>query len=116
MQIEAVDKVLGGLSQDQLRDILWNMKVPPLWLSFISAAVLLLLPCLTHEQQLTQQNADQVRQMLLSNPQLSYALLQAQVLLGLIDASTVQVRYKEASVCWPRTLVALVISSCRRRP
>lgn len=64
--IEAVEKVLGGLSPDQLRDILWNMK------------------------QLAGQNPDQVRQMLLAHPQLSFALIQAQVILGLVDPAAVK--------------------------
>lgn len=43
-----------------------------------------------------QNNPEQARHLLQGNPALSYALLQAFISLGLIDMSTVQVRYE----CW----------------
>jgi cleavage stimulation factor subunit 2 len=40
---------------------------------------------------LIQQNPEQARQLLHQNPQLTYALLQAQLIMGMVDSSIVQV-------------------------
>jgi cleavage stimulation factor subunit 2 len=41
---------------------------------------------------LIQQNPEQARQLLYQNPQLTYALLHAQFMMGMVDSSIVQVR------------------------
>jgi len=61
-----VMKVLEGMSQAQLYEVMVQMKL------------------------LVQQNTDHARQILLGNPALAYALLQAQVILGMINSSTVK--------------------------
>eukprot|EP00871_Galdieria_phlegrea_P001951 jgi/Galph1/2757/GphlegSOOS_G1390.1 len=68
---------LEQLSLQQIHDIMLQMKV------------------------LAQQNPEQVRQLLLSNPQLTYALLQGQIMLGLAPATG-----------WP----AQNITATRRKP
>jgi len=63
---ETIGNYLEGMSSAQLYENVAKMKI------------------------LVQQNPDQARQLLLGNPHLAYALLQAQYLLGMIKVQTVQ--------------------------
>jgi len=63
---DAITSILDGMSQNQLYEIMWKMKT------------------------LIQQNPEQARKILTINPQLAYALLQAQVILGMVEPTIVQ--------------------------
>jgi cleavage stimulation factor subunit 2 len=64
-----MNSMLEGLNQTQLYDIVAKMKG------------------------MIQQNPEQARQVLITNPALTYSLLQAQALLGMINVQTVNVYY-----------------------
>eukprot|EP01116_Phalansterium_solitarium_P004141 TRINITY_DN15039_c0_g1_i1.p1 TRINITY_DN15039_c0_g1~~TRINITY_DN15039_c0_g1_i1.p1 ORF type:complete len:377 (-),score=102.32 TRINITY_DN15039_c0_g1_i1:160-1290(-) len=63
---ETITAMLEGMTTSQMYEIVAKMKA------------------------IIQQNSDQARQILLSNPPLAYALLQAQAMLGMINMQTVQ--------------------------
>lgn len=69
---EAIMNMLTALSPTQLFELMSQMKL------------------------LIQQTPDQARQLLYQNPQLAYALLHAQLMIGMVDSSIVQVSLRSS--------------------
>jgi hypothetical protein len=71
---DTIHKIVGEMTQGQLYDLVWKMKL------------------------LMQQHPDQARQLLKSSPQLAYALLQAQIVLNLLTPGEVVQLFQSGGV------------------